>query len=115
MRLQDFDPDLAAELGISASADDRHYQIVYRVADERTAAGSRQERYEAITELLRSMNADEVSIKFADASHVATSTWVVVEQETRASSVLDKLRGALTPGIDILRIVEIVPGNEAEL
>ena len=115
VRMQEVDPDWAAELGLPASAGGRHYQIVYRVADQRTADGSRQDRYDGITELLRSMNADEVSTRFADASHVSTSTWVVVDDEIHASSVLDKLRGSLTPGVDILRVVEIVPGNEAEL
>ncbi len=91
------------------------YQVVYRIAGQDTTSGTREQRYEDITERLKKMEAATLEHEFKDASHVATSTWLVRSDTTRAVELVAKLKGRLTANIDILRVTEVVDGNSAEI
>lgn len=91
------------------------YQVVYRIAAQNTASGTPEERYGDITERLKGMRAATLAHEFEDTGHVATSTWVVRSMQARAVDLTNELKGRLTAKVDILRVVEIVSENFAEI
>ena len=87
------------------------FQVSYRIKSETTVKGTSQERYDDLVGRLEKLKAVLRSRHFDDEAHTATSSWIVRSSETTAEGLGRKLARNLTPGIDLLEVIEVVPSN----
>ncbi|HWH21845.1 MAG TPA: hypothetical protein VNT25_00945 [Allosphingosinicella sp.] len=87
------------------------FQVSYRIKSETTAKGTSQERYDDLVGRLEKLKAVLRSRHFDDEAHTATSSWIVRSSEAAAEGLGRKLARNLTPGIDLLEVIEVVPSN----
>ncbi|GLR79072.1 hypothetical protein HUE56_04550 (plasmid) [Azospirillum oryzae] len=90
------------------------YLVTYRLADTTTANGSRDDRYEAVVAKLRDFEGAEPNSYFEDAGHTSTSSWMI-KTTTSAKTLLNHLQTHLTPGVDLLEVVEVNLNNRARM
>jgi hypothetical protein len=90
------------------------YHVSYRIKDEDTPQGTSQERYDDLVGRLEKMKPVFRSGHFEDEAHTATSSWIVRLTEKSAEALGAKLAKKLTPGIDLLEVVEVALGNRFE-
>lgn len=91
------------------------FQVTYRIAERRTPAGARQERYDALVEKLRKFRGAVRREHFEDAGHMSTSSWIIESRESSARGLARRLKHKLTAGVDLLEVVEVNLGNRFEL
>lgn len=91
------------------------FQVSYRIKSETTAKGTSQERYDDLVGRLEKLKAVLRSRHFDDEAHTATSSWIVRSSETTAEGLGRKLARNLTPGVDLLEVIEVVPSNWFQL
>ena len=91
------------------------YQVSYRIKGETTSKGTSQERYDDLVGRLEKLKAVFGSRHFEDDAHTATSSWIVRSSESTAEALARKLGRALTPGVDLLEVIEVVPANAFHL
>ena len=91
------------------------FQVSYRIKEKTTANGTSQERYDDLVGRLEKLKAVLRSRHFDDEAHTATSSWIVRSSETTAQGLGRKLARKLTPGVDLLEVVEVVPSNWYQL
>lgn len=87
------------------------YQVSYRIKGETTAKGTSQERYDDLVGRLEKLKAMLRSRHFEDEAHTATSSWIIRSSESTADGLARKLGRKLTPGVDLLEVIEVVPAN----
>jgi hypothetical protein len=90
------------------------YHVSYRIAGVETPQGSSEERYADLIGQLEKLKPVIRRGHFADEAHTATSSWIVRSAD-KAPALVASLGKKLTPGVDLLEVVEIIPGNRAEL
>lgn len=88
---------------------------VLSIKGETTARGTSQERYDDLVERLEKLKPVLRSRHFEDEAHTATSSWIVRSSETTAEGLGRKLARNLTPGVDLLEVIEVVPSNWFQL
>lgn len=91
------------------------FQVSYRIKADTTAKGTSQERYDDLVRRLEKLKAVLRSRHFEDEAHTATSSWIVRSSETTAEGLARKLARKLTPGVDLLEVIEVVPANWYQL
>ena len=91
------------------------YHVSYRVGGEKTSEGSSQERYADLVARLEKLTPVERSRHFDDEAHTATSSWLVYSTEKSAEELGAKLAKKLSPGVDLLEVVEAKISNRFEL
>ncbi|HEX8443476.1 MAG TPA: hypothetical protein VF631_07500 [Allosphingosinicella sp.] len=91
------------------------YQVSYRIKGETTAKGKSQERYDDLVGRLERFKAVLRSRHFDDEAHTATSSWIIRSSEPTAEALARKLGRNLTPGVDLLEVIEVVPTNWYQL
>jgi len=90
------------------------YEVSYRIGGKTTAQGTSAERYDDLTGRLAKLKPVLRSGHFEDEAHTSTSSWIVRSSDT-APALGKKLRAKLTPGVDLLEVIEVVPANWYEL
>lgn len=91
------------------------FQVSYRIKEKTTANGTGQERYEDLVGRLEKLKAVLRSRHFDDEAHTATSSWIVRSSEATAEGLARKLARKLTPGVDLLEVIEVLPSNWYQL
>lgn len=87
------------------------FQVSYRIKDKTTAQGTSRERYDGLVRRLEKLKAVLRSRHFEDEAHTATSSWIVRSSESTADGLVRKLGRGLTPGVDLLEVIEVLPAN----
>jgi hypothetical protein len=90
------------------------YHVSYRIKGVTTPQGTSEERYADLIGRLEKLTPVIRTGHFEDEAHTATSSWIVSSAK-KAPALVAKLGRNLTPGVDLLEVVEIVPGNRSEL
>lgn len=93
----------------------RAYHVSYRIAEETTLQGTYEERYTDLTDQLKVLKPVFPAEHFEDEAHSATSSWVVYSGERSPEGLGTKLARNLTPGVDLLEVVEVRPDGRWEL
>jgi hypothetical protein len=91
------------------------YHVSYRISEETTPQGTSQERYDDLVARLEKLRPVLGSDYFEDEGHTATSSWLVHAKDKSAAALGAKLAEKLTPGVDLLEVVEVVLANRFEL
>lgn len=91
------------------------YHVSYRIKDKTTPQGTSQERYDDLVGRLEKLKPVVRSGHFEDEAHTATSSWIVRTTEKSAAALGARLAKKLTPGVDLLEVIEVVLDNRFEL
>lgn len=91
------------------------FQVSYRIKDKTTANGTSRERYDDLISRLEKLKAVLRSRHFEDEAHTTTSSWIVRSSEMTAEGLARKVGRKLTPGVDLLEVIEVVPANWYQL
>ena len=86
------------------------FHVSYRVSGKTTSAGTAQERYDALIAELEKLTPVRRFGYFDDDAHTATSSWIVHSAGT-STTLGKKLSRSLTPGTDLLEVIEVLPAT----
>lgn len=84
------------------------FHVSYRVGGKTTSAGTAQERYDELIAEMEKLAPVRRFGHFDDDAHTATSSWIVHSAGT-STTLGRRLGKSLTPGTDLLEVVEVVP------